>query len=108
MSLGLSSGSVQDGEMKTLMKLEDLGIDGPTGGLPFRYPGGGFFCTQRQGRLLPVDADNVGQIQLSDFAAARQRHCHTLPIASDSLRCLVDEDQRLFPATGHPTDWPIP
>ena len=24
MSLGLSSGSVQDGEMKTLMKLEDL------------------------------------------------------------------------------------
>ena len=32
----------------------------------------------------------------------------TLPIASDSLRCLVDEDQRLFPTTGHPTDWPIP
>ena len=29
-------------------------------------------------------------------------------IASDSLRCLVDEDQRLFPTTGHPTDWPIP
>ena len=49
-----------------------------------------------------MDAGNVGQIQLSDFAAARQRHCHTLPIASDSLRCLVDEDQLLFPATGHP------
>ncbi len=72
------------------MKLDDLvSIDQKkrqlrslvTGRLPLRYPGGGFFCTQRQGRLLPVDAVNAGQIQLSDFTVAGQRHRHTLPIA---------------------------
>ena len=90
------------------MKLEDLVSIDPLVDFLSGTQAVAFSVLQRQGHLLPVDTGNAGQIQLSDFTAAGQRHRHTLPIASDSLRCLVDEDQRLFPTTGHPTDWPIP
>ena len=77
----MSSGSVQDGEMKTLMKLEDLVSIDQLADFLSGTQAVAFSCTQRQGRLLPVDTGNAGQIQLSDFAAAGQRHRHSLPIA---------------------------